>query len=194
MRGNFRLMVVLVAVFGVLLVAVLFQPEDSAPVEVPPTLTPEPTTVFQRVYPDLEVLDIVAVRLHNPANGENFTIARRPEDGMWTAPGYPDGALDTEAASFIAQTITLMPYRQAFEVDDDTALVQYGFDPNADFFIEFVTVDGGEHIIALGVPTQGQRSYYSLVDERPEIYVIERGPVDFLVEYFVNPPVTETEE
>ncbi len=183
---QFRTLIILVVIFIGLLIALYLQanPPSGA------SATPTPNILaFERIFPDLEVLDIVAIQLRDPSTQEDFTIARRIEDSQWTAPAYPDDVLDVEAATLIARTLVLMPYRRSFEITEDTDLTQFGFDPDADFYIQFIMVDGEQHSIAIGEPTFDGPTFYTLVDDRPIIYLIERAPIDFLLGYFINPPV-----
>lgn len=83
-----------------------------------------------------------------------------------------------------------MPYRRAIEIADDTDLEQYGFRPKGDFYIQFTTIDGEQHVIAIGEPTFDSPTFYTLVDDRLFIYVVESAPVNYLVQQFLNPPVS----
>lgn len=187
LRGFFTLLLV----FAVLLAVYIIQDQslDENPAILSATYpTPEGTVTYQRVFPDLETLQITAIRLQNPLNEETFILARDFENYEWTAPGLT-GELDLEVASNIARTIAIMPYRRSFEIDENTDLTQYGFRPNGEFLIQFITSDGEEHVIAIGEPTFESPTFYALVDERKEVYLIERAPVDFLVDNFMTPPV-----
>jgi hypothetical protein len=133
------------------------------------------------IFPDVKVLDILTINLRDPNTGRIFNI-RRAEDGTWTAPGTERmGTLDTEAATQIAQTVVLMPFERKLPTDATTDLSQYGFTPGV-LFVEFVLVDQTSHILAVGgaLPERDQ-GLYVLVDDQPEIYVVPRGPLDFLV-------------
>lgn len=148
---------------------------------------PTPTPILQRVFPDLAVIDIDAIRLLDPTNDNSFTIARGSND-EWVAVGM-EGVLDQEAATLIARTMVLLPYRESFAIDDDTDLTQFGFRPTGDFILLVITSAGVEHSVAIGDPTMNSPNFYGAVDDRNEIYLIERPAIDFLVDHFLNPPV-----
>lgn len=187
-RRNFSGLLLLIVIFVGLLGIVFFQNSQIERDSLPqPTVIP--TGFLQRIFPDLEVRNIAAIRLLNPVNGDEFVLARRAEDGLWTAPAYPDRALDTEMASFIAQTIALLPYRQSFDIDEDTDLSQFGLRSTGDFLIQFTTLEGEAHAVIIGEPTFESPTFYSIVDDRPEIYILERAPIDFLIDNFIEPPL-----
>ncbi|GAB4508576.1 MAG: hypothetical protein OHK0046_01410 [Anaerolineae bacterium] len=185
--ASFRTLIILAVLFLGLLVVVLLQGNESADSLTP---TVEAIRGFERVFPELEVLDIDAIQLLDPSTSQEFTIARRNEDGIWTAPAFPNQTLDAEAATLIARTIALLPYRRSFTIEEDTDYTQYGLAPEPDFLIQFITSDGQGHSVALGEPTFESPTFYGLVDDRLEIYLIERAPIDFLLRYFVEPPVS----
>lgn len=166
----------------------------------PPAATPTPATEqtelplmggsLLRVFPDLAVLDIQAIRIENPAEGESFTISR-DESGNWTAPDV-EGQLDTNAASDIARTLVLLPYGRSINITASTDLSEYGFLPTPQFLISLVLANGAGHAIAIGELSESEPIYYALIDERDEILEVERGAVDFLVNFVDSPPVNLT--
>ena len=181
MRG----FIVLLVVFVVMAAALYFQERD---LEEEATATPVPTPYLQRVFPDMEVLRLQAVQLLDPNSGNDFILARG-ETGAWTTPGI-EGTLDTDAATAIARTIVLLPYMDTFTLENNDNLSAYGF---GYFNIQFITAEAEEHVVAIGSPAPqpvaGQSAFYALVDDRPEIYLIQRGAVSFLIEQFMNPPI-----
>lgn len=160
---------------------VLFNPAGAAPTA---TANVRSSTLF----PDVTVLDIVTVNLRDPNTNETFTISRS-EDGTWVAPSS-EGALNIEAATAIARTLVLVEYERTLPVDENTDLTQYGFDPNGLLFVEFILVDGTEHVMAVGGLSPDRQAYYVLIDDRPDLYLTGRGAVDFLIENQTNPPLT----
>lgn len=177
----------LIVVFVGLLALTLAQ--RSAP-GVVATPVPRPTATNWRdtyVFPDVTVRDILTLNLRDPNGGATFTLSRAP-DGTWTAPGR-DGTLDTEVASASAQALVLLDFERVVTPDAGSDLTQYGFTPNGRLFIEFLLADETAHVIAVGGLTSDRQAYYLLVDDRPGLYVSARGPVDYLIEVFRNPPL-----
>lgn len=141
------------------------------------------------VFPEVKVLDLLTINLRDPNFDLTFTLSR-VADGTWTAPDAA-GSLDTAIATQIAQTVVLLPFERSFPIDNAADLTQYGFNPNGALFVEFVLTDGTQHVLAVGglLPERDQ-GYYALVDDRPDIYIIPRGPLDFLIQNLYNPPLT----
>jgi hypothetical protein len=149
---------------------------------------PAPTGTFQRVYPEMAVLDIQAIRLEHPGSGDSFTISRAP-DGTWTAPGTA-GNLDAEEASNIAKTVVLLPYERTLPLTDDTDLGSFGFEPGARLLVSVLLNNQEQHGLAVGNLTPTREDYYTLIDEREALYLIKRGAIDFLIVNLVSPPVS----
>jgi hypothetical protein len=186
MRSNLRTLAFLAVLFVALALALVVQQGGLTPTGQPVA----PTAIFQRLFPDLEVRQLQAIRLLVPYADESFTIARAA-DGTWAAPGY-EGRLDPEAATVITRTVVLLPYRHRFLPPEDADLEQYGFVPDQnEFAILFVTLDGEQHSINIGFPSRDSPTFYVLVDDRPEIYLVERPPLDVLAGYFRERPILD---
>jgi hypothetical protein len=179
-----RVAFIFLIVFVLLAVLTVLQNQEIAV----PEATLQPTGTFKRIYPEMAVLDIQAVQIANPNTGESFTISRS-EEGIWTAPDT-DGTLDTEQATAIARTVVLLPYERTLALATDTDLAEFGFRPNGILFVGVVLVSGEQHVIAVGDLTATREEYYVLVDDRPEIYLVKRGPLDFLIQKFLVLPLT----
>ena len=149
---------------------------------------PTSAVSYQRTFTDIaNPTDVQAVRLNDTASGKVFTITQQI-DGSWTSPDAT-GTLLPDAAIRIAATISLLPYRQILPEFDHQALSTYGFKPNPALLIQVVLKNGTGHIVAIGGLTPAQTSYYAIVDEVKGIYVLDRGPVDFLIVQLRTPPV-----
>ncbi len=192
-RRTFPLIPVLLALFALLTLLTLLQSSPTAPPPLPttaPTLdvTPMPTGMLLRVFPDLTALDIQAIRLQNLQSDLSFTIARGA-DGVWTAPGR-QGTLDTSAASAIARTFVFLPYARSINITSGTDLSLYGLASTPRLLFQLVLTDGTGHVVAVGSQTPDGAAYFALVDERDEVYMLERGPVDFLNGYIQSAPIS----
>ncbi len=191
-----RGLLVLALVFGFLMIILLFQ-ESNAPALpppiIPPTSMPETTPtplLLLRVFPDLTVLDIQAIRLENPETGAELTL-QRDASGQWTSPGRP-GQLDPEAATTIARTLVLLPYGRSINILTSTSLDDYGFGTAGQFLIQIIVKNGEGYGVIVGAADDVDPVYYALVDDRDEIFRLERGPVDFLIQMLNSPPINLT--
>jgi hypothetical protein len=179
---NRRGLLVLLLIFIGLIVAAVAQTQI-----IPGPDTP-PTPFLTRVFPDLSVLEIQAVRLREPASGQNLTISR-DSSGSWIS-SFEDAALDADAASSIAQTIVLLPYQRTLPLTDETDLEEFGFQPTLSLGIEILLVNGTSHAVAVGGLSGSLVTYYALADDRPEVILIERAPIDYLLTLLRTPPLT----
>lgn len=193
-RRALPLLPALLAVFAALVALVLLQggqpppaPPDTPTATATLAVSPVPTGTLLRVFPELAVRDIQAIRLEDAAAGQSLTLSRGP-DGQWAAPDAA-GTLNAEAASAIARTFALLPYGRSVNLAPDTDLSAYGFTETPRLLFQIVLTDGSGHAIAVGSLTPGGSAYFALVDERDEIYLLERGPVDFLDGYIQSPPL-----
>ena len=157
----------------------------------PATADAPPSGSLLRVFPELAVLDMEAIRLEDIATRQNLTLVR-DEQGNWTIPGSTDVVDGTEAASGIARTLAIFPYSRSLNILTDTDFDAYGFSPNGELLFQIIKTDGSSHIIAIGNLTEDEQAYHTLVDDRDEIFQVERGPIDFLRSFIFSPPINLT--
>jgi hypothetical protein len=192
---NSHSITVLVGLFVVLTLLVISQNTVQAPPLPPVAPSEAPASISEdgsliRAFPELTVLDIQAIRLQNIASGAQLTLSRDSQ-GNWTAPEL-EGDLDNEAVTNIARTLVLLPYGRSINIVEDTDLDNYGFENSADLLFYILGVSGETHTIAVGDLTDSQAAYFALIDERDEIFQIERGAVDFLRNFIDTPPIRLT--
>jgi hypothetical protein len=182
MKNN-RTLLILLAVFIVLAIVLAYQ--TSRPI-VQPT-APTPGVSGAHVFPDLTLDGIQGIRLRSPETGATFALARGA-DGVWTAPGS-NGTLDLRGADGIARTMVLLPYNDSLPVPQGADMATYGFTPEGVLSIEILLTGGRAHAVAVGYRTPTEDTYYALVDERPDLYLLERAAVDFLILALREPPI-----
>lgn len=188
-----RSIMVLLVIFILMAIAVLIQNSqttETVPQVIAVTSTPEitaiPTGMLLRVFPELAVLDIQAIRLEAPASGHTFTISRSV-DGAWTTPDERTSLQDGDASA-IARTLVLLPYARSINITLDTDFAAYGFEDGPRLLFQIIMRDGSGHAVAVGALAPDNATYFALVDERDELYLIERGPVDYLNGYVQSAP------
>jgi hypothetical protein len=175
---NRRTIFVLAGIFTALLIVTLVQNNlgNQSTEQIDPLL---------RIFPEMAVLDIQAIELRTPDGNYSFVISRA-DDGTWTAPNST-GALNTDAATTIAQTVVLLSFQRTMAEPEN--LTELGFNPYGIFFIQVVMLNGENHGIAIGGLTPTQDTYYALIDERPDVYLVRREQIDYLMNYLLTPPV-----
>ncbi len=176
MKNDRRSLILFGAIFVALAVLVVLQ---NRPAE------PESPYAANRVFSGFADTDIQAIRLNSPPENLTFLL-NRTANGTWTAPEAA-GTLNTPVADLIARTMILLPYTGTTQAETDMSV--YGFVPTAGLTVEFVLTDGTTHGIVVGFRNPTETGYYAAVDNRAEIYILERAAVDFLISVLRNPPI-----
>jgi hypothetical protein len=134
---------------------------------------------FARVFPILTDSDIQAIRLEDPNTGAFLTLVRDAA-GAWNAPDLPT-ALNPQTMDAIALTIALLPVQRILADTASGDLRAYGFDPAGTLAVQIVTTTGIQHGVIIGGLVATGEAYYALVDNTPDIYILERRAVDYLI-------------
>jgi hypothetical protein len=174
MKRNTRTLLLLGVVFAVLIGLVLWQ-RLSQTQELERQLADLPG---DPLIPGLALQDIQAIRIQIPATEASFTIAR-DDDGSWVTPGY-EGEYTQEQAESLAATIPLIPYYNRLENAAQNDISAYGFRPLGSLLIQVVLSDGRQHAIGVGDISPNRDTYYVILDEQPDIYVVEARAIAFL--------------
>ena len=182
---NFRFLLVLLMIFVVLVVLLVVQnkQQDAAVLS-----TPTPGGFSSPIFADVTLNTIAAIRLRSPETGKTFLLSRAT-DGSWTAPLNP-GKLDPNGANNIAKTMVLLPYNQTLTLPAKADKTVYGFTPSGVLSIEVILTNGVSHAVEIGYRTPTSEFYYALVDDRPDLYLVERAPIDYLIFCIKSPPVS----
>jgi hypothetical protein len=182
MRHGRRTLLLLVVVFVGL--AALLTAQNQQLAQQP---FPTPARTFTRLFPELEVLDILSIRLLDPATNTTFTI-QRGEYGTWQ-PLEQEGTLQENAGTNIARTVALLPYERTLPLADDTSLADYGFEPTPTMLIQFVLITGEAHGIIVGGLAASGTGFYGIVDNREEMFLLVPEAVAYLITQLRSPPI-----
>ena len=128
--SNYRTLMVLVIIFAVLTTLLALKGDPEVVSFAPPITATQPATngSLLRVFPDLAVLEMQAIRLEDIATGQNLTMIR-DEQSNWIIPNSSK-VLDSNTASSIARTLAIFPYARSVNILSDTDFKDYGFAPN----------------------------------------------------------------
>jgi hypothetical protein len=148
------------------------------------TAAPTEPVVFGDFLPD----DITAIRLRSLQGGTFFVLAR-DANGNWSAPDST-GTLNTTEAENIARTMVLMPYSHTVSIQPGEDKTTYGFTSSTVLDIEIILKNGRTHAVVIGYRTPTGDGYYAIIDNRSELYVVERAPVDYIISRLKSPPVS----
>jgi hypothetical protein len=86
--------------------------------------------------------------------------------------------------------MVLLPFNHTLTLAPGEDKSTYGFTPEGILSIEIVLNSGVSHAVAVGFRTPTQDSYYALIDTRPQLYLLERAPVDYIISRLKSPPVS----
>ncbi|HVU10055.1 MAG TPA: hypothetical protein VHD90_02205 [Phototrophicaceae bacterium] len=181
---NIRTLLIFAMIFVVLALLLYVQSKQAPSVIV---ATPTVGQSVAQLFPDLTLDEIQAVQLNSPETGKTFTISRAA-DGSWTAPINP-GKLSQIASNDIAKTMVLLPFSQTMMLKPGDDKSSYGFTPKGVLQIEIILTNGVSHAVEIGYRTPTQDGYYALVDDLPNLYLMERPAIDYLISTLRSPPV-----
>lgn len=180
-----RTLSIFAVVFGLLALVAVFQPSNGFRRLQDPELMVLDNAGY--LFGDFFEGDIAALRINAPITGESLLIART-ENG-WEAPDLGQ-RFDAADITPILTTLVILPYWDTVPIADDSALPQFGFsDRNLDMLsVEILLVDGRTHGMLMGGLAPTADGIYTLIDDRPFLYLIEPRAVEFLRIQLMNPP------
>lgn len=134
-----------------------------------------------RIYIDWTVDDIQAVQLYSPLMSLTLTFSRY-ENG-WEFPDMPR-LPDQEVIESLAKTVSILPFEYQIQGVQPAQYPEFGLTQSESLlFIQIIRLDGNLHVIAVGDLTPTQDGYYALVDDKEEVFVIQRDAIAFLLYY-----------
>jgi hypothetical protein len=125
--------------------------------------------------------NVVAVRLDDPINDIDMVI-NRVNTTQWQLQGEAVEQINQETLNLIVKTVAYIPFTDILTDIPDTNLSNFALTEDLIWLQIQVILDNNDtHVIALGarVPTV-DGGYYALVDERSEVFVLNRGAIDYL--------------
>lgn len=192
--NNRRTLLVLLIVFGALVVILVIQSRTPASII---TQTPTPCLgencstamplASTKIFPDWNINDVKAVRLQNPRTNDTLTFTRSA-DGQWVA-AESEGVLNQDIADGMVQAAIGFGYTRVLEGIAEEQWEDYGLTVNfATLFIQIILTNDETHYVIIGGVVPTGESFYGLVDDDPEIYVLARegGAIDFILYYFIE--------
>jgi hypothetical protein len=132
--------------------------------------------------PSMPVREIQAIRIQDQA--DTFVMARGG-NGEWTTPNL-SGPLDPTRAYQLALTISIMGYIQTIPNTNNPA--DFGFDLPL-MQIQILKSDQTTHGILIGAVTADGAGVYALIDDRPDVYVLDRSPLEYLFAVLDQQPI-----
>lgn len=172
-------LLILLVVFAVML---FIAAEQARPRPIAATASPTLTTdarTANRVFTGWQSSDIVALRLDDTKNELDLTLTFTSRG--WELEGVAEG-INQEVAAQIVATFALMPYVERLPTAQDLTrfdLTQDGIWMQA----QAILSDGSKHVIAVGGRSSVPAGWYAVVDDSPDVFILNKGAVDFLAIY-----------
>jgi len=167
-----RLTLLFVLVFAALALLV-FWPSAG---EALPATPPPGAVAVEYVYdwPPEDVLGLVLDVRGLPA------LELRQQVGTWFSPSA-QVLVDQTAAEGLVRTLAELPSLGKLEDVTPERYAEFGLSrQDLQMLIQIVRLDGTPHALVIGNRTTDDRAYYALVDDRPEVYLVLRGAVEYL--------------
>jgi hypothetical protein len=169
---------ILLGVFVALLVLVFFRARPSTPTE---SSAPQSTATITGSLFTWRTTDIQAFSIRDPYSGVTLSFQRN-NSGQWESVEVPEAIPDQTGVDQVALTISLLPALEALNQVKVEDYPEFGLTQTDAFLILIALLKNGEqHTVIIGDVAPGNVSHYALVDDRPEVYVIDARPVAYLV-------------
>lgn len=172
-----RMFIILVVILGVVMIAGALQsvlmnrPSSEAPVN-------QDEATINRVFDGWGANNVFAIQIYDPVAQVGLTITRNNED-LWQLVEF-SGLLTQEEGDLAAASMAYFPQVRTLEEIEPDNYADFGLtQDDLTMLVSVILKDGSEHSVAVGDLTAAGDSFYALVDERPNLYIIEAGPVAF---------------
>jgi hypothetical protein len=122
-----------------------------------------------------------AFSIRDPYTNATLSFQRDDKD-HWEFVELPEAIPDQEGVERIAITVSVLPYLEVLTEVTPEDYPDFGL-TQTDAFLIIVALlkNGEEHTVIVGDVASGNVSHYALVDDRPEVYVLDARPIAFLV-------------
>jgi hypothetical protein len=176
MMNERKTLYALVGLFAGLLALVFLQTRLLSAPTLPATSNGTPIASLVSLYdwrPETIQALVIEVRDIQP-----LQLQRQGE--LWISPNSPQ-SINQESVNDVALTLSELPVIDLFDGIEPDRYGEFGLS-RVDYLmiIQLVLQDGTPHALIIGNRTEDEQGYYALVDDRPQIYVLGRGAIEFL--------------
>lgn len=180
-RTLFLLILILAIVISIGLIQGI-QPADQKPT---PTFDTDEMAQAQlrqinQIFPDVQLEDVFAINILDPVADLALTLTRT-EDDLWTVIEVPN-LLAQNDADAVAWTMANLPYINRLAAIEQNQVVELGLtEDDATLLLSVILKDNTQHVIAVGDLDPTASGFYALVDDRPELYLLDGEAIAYLV-------------
>ncbi|GEM_PF-3287089 len=179
MKRNTQVILLAVVFLGMLALAI-YQAQPRAITSNAPVSTAD-SRITNRVFTSFEAYEVVAVRLDDTKSNVDLILTFNTEG--WQIAGITE-PINQEAAANIAATLALIPYVSQFGNVATSDYERFGLTTEG-IWMQAQVILGSEevHVIAIGNRTPNGDGWYALVDDNAQVYILNKGAVDYLAIY-----------
>ncbi|MCU0511758.1 MAG: hypothetical protein MUE40_04215 [Anaerolineae bacterium] len=203
MKGRSTLLF-LTGVFLALLVLTLLQGAPAAPRPALPDSPPVATAGAAqsqslldspaRIFTGFAPAQMQAFSILDPDTGATLSLLR--DGDLWTALEF-DRPADPAAAEALAFTMAVLPALETLAEVPPADYAGYGLtEADAFLLLSVLLRDNTRHVALIGDVTPDGLGHYALVDDRPQVVVVDARPIAFIVSYlrqvYLPPTATAT--
>lgn len=193
-----RTLLVLAGIFIVLLIISVIQSNRV----IAPTLNGTPGSSNSpadaalnnpnRLFQDFGPTEVVGFSMLDPDTGATFSLLR--EGNAWNSLEFGSG-LDSSVAGSLVLTAAVLPYLEKVSDIQPENYGDFGLTQERAFLVLGIVLrNGGQHGVIIGDVAPGNTGHYALVDDRPEVYLLDARPIAYMVSYLrqIYLPATAT--
>lgn len=169
---------ILLGVFIALLALVALRSRPATPSD---PNTPQGVPTLGGTLFTWRATDIQAFSIRDPYTGVTLSF-QRDDNNQWQFLEMPQAAPDQQGVEQVALTISILPALEALDQVKPEDYPEFGLTQSDAFLILIALLKNGEqHTVIIGDVAAGNISHYALVDDRPEVYVVDARPIAYLV-------------
>lgn len=131
-----------------------------------------------RIFPGMDDENIAAINLLDPVSQVSLTLTR--SDAGWEDVDTGQ-ILEDDLGYILSETVAILPFITIFDNVEPEQYPEFGLSRDlALLFINVIMSSGETHVVAIGDLSPDEVGHYALVDDRPDLYIVERAPIAYL--------------
>ena len=193
MKRNPITLVALLGLFILMIILLVLQSTQQASVSVPIPPTANETLrdneiqlEYGLVFPDIQAKDVGVINILDPVLDSQVSVAQSPE-GVWQVISDETKPTNQEYANSLAITLEKMPYTTRLGIANRNQYSTFGLNEQDTLIVvSAIMRDGTLHTLMVGNPVSTDdtsRGFYTIVDDKEEIYIVPPEPILYLLQY-----------
>lgn len=191
MKQNRFTLVALMGLFIVMIALLIMQSAQQQPVEVPSTANEilAETAIqleYGLMFPDLRAQDIALINILDPVLDSQVSVAQSPE-GIWQVISQENHPTNQDYANSLAITLEKILFTIRLGVSNRNQYDTFGLNKqDAIIVVSAIMRDETLHTFMVGNPVSTDnttRGFYTIVDDKEEVYIVPPEPILYLVQY-----------